>query len=302
MRRRNFLYTTAYGIGGLVLPAEKRIKKITPTRFGIVTDIHYSEAPDNIGLSRYYHQSKEKLAEFVEVMNEEKVDFIIELGDLKDQRTPPNEAETLKFLDTIENTLRKFNGPVYHVLGNHDHDSISKSQFLKSISNHGFHEALNYYSFSKNGLHFVVLDANYNLDGKEYDHGNFDWTKAFFPTEQLNWLKEDLKKDLTPTLVFVHHQLDSLLVEDTRHCPQNAQEVRKILEDSGNVSIVFQGHFHKGQTNILNDICYYTLKSLVNGSGPEHNNYAIVEIDADGSVRLKGYRQTASEDLPPLKS
>lgn len=287
-------------MGGLIFPAWKRIKKITPTRFGIVTDIHYSEAPDNVGLNRYYHQAGEKLAEFVEVMNDEKVDFIVELGDLKDQRTPPAEAETLEFLHTIENTLRKFNGPVYHVLGNHDHDSISKSQFLESVSN-GFHKAKNYYSFNKNGIHFVVLDANYNLNGEKYDHGNFDWTKAYIPQDQLNWLKNDLKKDSLPAVIFIHHQLDSPLVEDTRHCPENAQEVRKILEDSKKVSLVFQGHFHKGQKNILNNICYYTLKSLVSGSGPDHNNYAIIEIDADGFVRLKGFRQTASEDLSPLK-
>ena len=40
------------------------------------------------------------------------------------------------FLDEIENTLKGFEGPLYHVLGNHDMDSISKSDFLTHTYNH----------------------------------------------------------------------------------------------------------------------------------------------------------------------
>jgi hypothetical protein len=51
--------------------------------FGIVTDAHYADTDPNG--SRKYRESLAKMTEFVKLMNDKKVDFIIELGDLKDQ-------------------------------------------------------------------------------------------------------------------------------------------------------------------------------------------------------------------------
>jgi len=298
INRRKFMETTSCIIGGMTFPGMVFAGgKSKPLRFGIITDIHYADAPDNPELNRYFRQSLEKVSECVDLMNEQKVDFLIELGDLKDQGTPAKEAETLQFLDTIEKTLQKFKGPLYHVLGNHDHDSISKLQFLKAISNDGFYNAVNFYSFTRNSFHFIVLDTNFNSLGKEYDHGNFDWTDAHIPNDQLRWLKSELKFHKKPTVVFVHHQLDSPSVADKRHCPDNADAVRQILEDSGHVLAVFQGHYHKGGLNKINNIFYYTLKAVVEGSGPENNNYAIVEIGEDQIIRIKGFRKTKSEEL-----
>jgi predicted phosphodiesterase len=298
INRRKFVETTVCVIGGITFPGIAMAqRKIKPVRFGILTDIHYADAPDNPALNRYFRESLEKTAECAALMNEQKVDFIIELGDLKDQGNPPVESETLKYLNSIENVLKQYKGPLYHVLGNHDHDSISKLQFLNGISNDGFYNAINFYSFTKGSFHFIVLDANYNLAGQEYDHGNFDWTEAHIPDNQLKWLKKDLKFYKKPTIVFIHHQLDSPLVADKRHCPDNAGLVRKLLEESDHVLAVFQGHYHKGGLNKINNIFYYTLKAVVEGSGPENNNYAIVEIDEELKIRIKGYRMTKSEDL-----
>lgn len=100
-------------------------------------------------------------------------------------------------------------------------------------------------------------------------------------------------------MVFIHHQLDSVAFEEMHrvHCPENAVIVREILEDSGNVIAVFQGHYHQGSLNKINNIFYYTLKAVVEGSGPENNNYAIVEIGKDRLIRIKGYRKTESQNL-----
>ena len=51
--------------------------------FGIVTDAHYADT-DPKG-SRNYRESLAKMTECVKLMNDKKVDFFIELGDLKDQ-------------------------------------------------------------------------------------------------------------------------------------------------------------------------------------------------------------------------
>ncbi len=296
--RRKFLMNATILLGGACLPPSLKGKgKFKPVRFGIITDIHYADAPDNTSSNRYYRQSLDKVIECVDVMNKEKVDFLIELGDLKDQGTPPDEAATLKFLAKIESELQRFEGPLFHVPGNHDHDSISKQQFLAAIRNDGFPKALNYYSFDRNSFHFIVLDANYTKTGVAYDHGNFDWTDAYLPQEQLDWLSADLKAHNSPAVVFIHHQLDSPLITDKKHCPGNADDVRKVLEQSGNVIAVFQGHYHKGSLNMLNNIFYYTLKAVVEGSGMENNNYAIVEINEGMKLKIIGFRKTESIKL-----
>ena len=70
-----------------------------------------------------------------------------------------------------------------------------------------------------------------------------------------------------------------------------------MLEDVGNVVIVFQGHYHEGDLCKINNIYYYTLKAVVEGTGPENNNYAVVEIGMDLSIRIKGFRKTESINL-----
>ncbi|MHC4433441.1 MAG: metallophosphoesterase [Planctomycetota bacterium] len=261
------------------------------TRFGIVTDCHYADA--EAAGTRFYRQSPGKLAECVELMNIQKVDFLIELGDFKDQDRPPLEQKTLSYLEAIEGVFQKFRGPTYHVLGNHDLDSISKSQFLARVENTNIDSGRSYYSFDVNGLHCIVLDANYRTDGADYDHGNFDWTDANIPQEELNWLRDDLAVMPAPVVVFTHQLLDgtgSVYIK-------NAEQVRKILEGSGKVLAVFQGHHHAGSYAHLAGIHYYTLKALVEGTGPENNSYAIAEVLPDGSITVTGYRRAESKQL-----
>ena len=296
--RRKFVLTTVTLIGAAPFTGlSLQTKKFKPVRFGLVTDIHYADRKPNI--NRYYKESLAKVRECVDLMNEQQVDFLIEIGDLKDEGNPPKETDTLRFLATIENEFKRFKGPLHHVLGNHDHDSISKQQFLKGISNYNFPEALNFYSFNKGSFHFVVLDANYTSEGKPYDRGNFDWKDSHVPEDQLVWLKKDLTQNRIPTIVFIHQQLDTPGFEESHkiYCPDNAAEVRKIIEASGNVIGVFQGHYHPGSLNKINNIYYYTLKAVIEGSGPGNNNYAIVEIGEDLVTRIKGFRKTESQDL-----
>ncbi len=164
--RRDFLKASGLVIAGLSVGSPiinaADLDSQTKVRFGIVTDAHYSDAAPNG--SRYYGESLAKMSECVKLMNDKKVDFLIELGDFKDQGNPVSENETLKYLETIEQIFRQFNGPRYHVLGNHDIDSISKKQFLACVENTGIARFSNFYSFDSNELHFVVLDANYKAD------------------------------------------------------------------------------------------------------------------------------------------
>lgn len=298
MKRRDFVLDSLFVFGGASILDLKGTKKgLRPIKFGVVTDTHYAVRPPTI--SRFYKQSLDKLSECVDLMNQQDVDFLIELGDFKDQNIDPEESKTLQFLETIEHEFRQFDGPMYHVLGNHDMDSISKDQFLDKITNTGFSNAPNYYSFNNNDLHFIVLDANYSSEGIGYDHGNISWKDSHIPEEQLEWLEEDLRRNLKPTIVFVHQQLDSAAFDKSHaiYCPDNADKVRSILEKSGNVLSVFQGHYHPGSFNIINGINYYTLKAVIEGDGASNNSYIIVEVDEKQRIKIKGYRKAVSKYL-----
>ena len=295
--RRVFLKSSVASLAGLsVLPLSCALNNASSTklcrvRFGIVTDCHYADA-DTLG-TRFYRESLDKLNECVKLMNAERIDFLIELGDIKDENKLPVEQRTLSYLQAIEKVFQGFDGPTYHVLGNHDVDSISKIQFLTHVENTNIESGHSYYSFHLNSLRCVVLDANYRADGTDYDHGNFDWTDANIPSEELDWLRQDLAAAPGPVIVFIHQLLDgtgSVYVN-------NAADVRQILQASGKVFAVFQGHHHSGSYSNIAGIHYYTLKALVEGSGPENNSYAIAEVYPDGSIAITGYRKAMSKQL-----
>lgn len=295
--RRMFLRSTATSLAGLaVMPLSCTLEttssaKLSTVRFGIVTDCHYADA-DALG-TRFYRESLDKLTECVTLMNAERIDFLIELGDFKDQNRPPVEQRTLSYLQVSEKVLQGFDGPTYHVLGNHDMDSISKMQFLSHVENTNIDSGRGYYSFDLNALRCVVLDANYKADGTDYDHGNFDWTDANIPSEELNWLKQNLASAPGPVIVFIHQLLDGI----GSVYVNNAADVRQILQASGKVLAVFQGHHHSGSYSNIAGIHYYTLKALVEGAGPENNSYAIAEVHPDGGITITGYRKAVNKQL-----
>lgn len=295
--RRAFLRSAVGTAVGTILaslsctPGNMSLRGRRPVRFGIVTDCHYADA-DPAG-TRIYRKSLDKLSECVAEMNAEQVDFLIELGDFKDQDRPPVESRTLRYLQEVEAVFQGFAGPQYHVLGNHDMDSLSKRQFLEHVENTGIDPSLSYYSFDVRGLHCVVLDANYNAEGRDYDRGNFDWTDANILPHELDWLRRDLASSQGPAVIFIHQLLDGTGAVYVK----NASEVRQVLQDSGKVLAVFQGHHHGGAYSHINGIHYYTLKAVVEGRGQDNSAYAIVEMRPDRGLIVTGYRKAVSREL-----
>ena len=279
MRRRKFLgglaaagVATTFGDVGDAAPS---------VRFGFITDCHYA-VHLKPSLMRVYCDSLVKMDAFVEKMNALGVDFVVEGGDFKDLgRTP---AESLAYLDAIEGRFAAFKGPRYHVLGNHDHDNISKEEFLAHVSNEGQKAAKAYYAFVRNGVKFIVLDACYKPDGTPYGRGNFFWKDTLLPQEQVAFLKAELSSATGPCVPIVHQQLDA---KDST-CIRNAAEVRAILEASGKVKCVVQGHFHDGSFREENGISYFTSPASVLRAAPA-NAFSLIEVYPSGGVKITGF-------------
>ena len=255
------------------------------SNFALITDLHYADKPT--AGSRHYRETLRKLAEAKTVFDRNTPEFLVCLGDLIDAAS---EVETeLGYLSRIVKELNTIDCPKHFVLGNHCVDTLTKSEFLNGVG-----QDKSFYSFNRNGVHFVILDACFRSDGKPYQRKNFDWTDPNISEEQVQWLEADLADTKMPTIVFTHQRLDDAGV----YSAKNAAVVRNKLEASNNVLAVFQGHSHKNEHQLIKGIHYCTMVAMVEGSYEQSNACSIVSVLPDGTVKVAGHRKQASYQWP----
>ncbi len=250
-------------------------------RIGLAADLHYADKPPSG--TRYHQESLTKLAEAAKRFQQEKPEHIIALGDLIDSAA---DLDTEK--GCLKQVVKEFTplpGKHHFVLGNHCVENLTKTEFLGIAG-----QEKSYYSFDAQGYHFVILDACFNKEGASYGRKNFQWGDANIPSAELEWLRADLHETQHKAIVCVHQCLDLIPPYGVRNC--NA--VKDVLEKSGKVLGVLQGHFHFGNYSDMHGIHYCTLQAIVEGSGPEHNAYAMLDILPGDVVRITGFRKQKS--------
>ena len=276
----------ASGMTGTLFADDEKASGESSVKIGIATDLHFADkAPAG---SRHYRESSGKLAEAVAVFKEQKVDFVVELGDIVDA-APTVEVE-IGYLKKIDAVIKSAGVPVHYVLGNHCVATLTKPEFFAVT---GARES--YYSFDVGGVHFVVLDACFNKDMEPYGRNNFAWTDANIPQQEQDWLKTDLAEMKLPVVVFAHQRLD--LDPTESYAVKQSPSVRGILESAGNVRAVLQGHSHENELNKINGIPYCTLAAMVEGSGEANSAYGVLEVSSRGMVRLTGFRKQENRDF-----
>lgn len=219
-------------------------------RFGLMADIHHDLIPD----------AQERLSVFIDRMNREQVDFIIQLGDFCFPL-----PENRPFLQTWE----QFRGPRYHVLGNHDMDRSDKRTIMQYLR-----MSKHYYSFDSMDYHFVVLDTNYIYnDGTYFDYENSNYAKTPLENinhvsgEQLDWLRQDLKATDKTTVIFSHQSLENAHYGKTLGI-HNSDELRAILRETNDsagqrkVIACFNGHSHVDGVKVIDDIYFIDINSM----------------------------------------
>lgn len=283
--RRSFvvgstLFLTTSGFASKNLLANEDKPKV---RFGLVTDLHYADK--NSAGSRHYRETLAKLQEAAVQFEKDQPDHIVELGDLIDAA---DSVETEKgYLRSINKVFAELPGKKHYVLGNHCVHTLTKKEFLEGVS-----QKRSYYSFESGGFHFVILDACFRGDGQPYGRKNFNWTDPNVSVDQVAWLEDDLKRSTKKTIVFIHQRLDVA----NNYGVKNAAAIRSILEKSGKVLAVFQGHSHKNEVKEINGIHYCVHRAMVEGSGKENNGYSTMDVFQDGTIRVKGYREQKNYD------
>jgi alkaline phosphatase len=278
--RRAFLKNGSLVLAAASLSAAELLADDKPSRvrIGLVTDMHYADKKP--AGSRHYRETLAKLEEAAEQFQQAQPDHVVELGDFIDAA---DSIEVEKgYLKRIHRDFAALPGQQHFVLGNHCVHTLTKEEFLEGVG-----QEKSYYSFDAGGFHFVVLDACFRSDGKPYGRKNFQWTDPNIPEDQVEWLKADLKTANSKTIVFVHQRLDV----NNNYGVKNAAQVRKVLENSSNVLAVFQGHSHKNDLKDINGIHYCVHRAMVEGSGIENNGYSTMDLFADGTIRITGFRK-----------
>lgn len=225
--------------------------------FGICADVHHSAENDMTG----------RMRQFVEEAHQRQADFIIQLGDF----TLPDEAG-----HRLMKEWNRFEGPRYHVLGNHDTEHAGKEAMMAFQG-----QKEKYYSFDCGDYHFIVLDTNYMKIGDDYiDYGCDNYHKDFFncyiPPEQLDWLAKDLDATDKRCFLFTHATL--AIGDWTVYNIHQFQDVIWLANEKAGfnkVTMCFAGHDHADEHLFKGGVHYVLINSLSHKYiGPKYTNFS----------------------------
>ncbi|HTB63914.1 MAG TPA: metallophosphoesterase, partial [Opitutales bacterium] len=322
--RRHFIFSGAMVLAGAATgcatrpeksqAAQSALGKSSPLpslRFGLVTDIHYGEKnPDG---PRVYRDSLAKMQSAVAALNtivqQDHVGlaFAVMLGDFVDfagdDCSPPNIATETGWLRAIEAEWAKVNTARHYVLGNHCVFTLTKEEFFANTQARPAP-----YSFdipfvgARGAVHFVVLDACFTSAGAPYGRRQFSWADSNLPASELQWLADDLAKTPNPAIILVHQRLDGDTTNGAGDFQiKNAAATRAILEKSGKVLAVLQGHWHQNYLSSVNNIPYCVFRAMVEEPGLPNNAYCTVEVFPDYSIAIRGnFRQSSYTNLAQI--
>jgi 3',5'-cyclic AMP phosphodiesterase CpdA len=243
---------------------------------GFVTDLHFGPQAFHEGkLRKLTHHAGPLAREVVRRMNEElHPDLLVNLGDdIEDQ---DREADLARYGECQE-ILRSAKAELVNVAGNHDTIHLTRDDLARLWRREG----PLFYSFDRGGHHFVVLHTH---ERKDVD--------VRIPRAQLEWCKADLARTTLPSIVLMHHPASEQPLERSfwfrgrAHLAlvEERRELRAILEQSGRVRAVFNGHVHRNHIDVIRGIPYVTFQSLTenldeDAPGRPAATHAIATVD-----------------------
>jgi len=260
-------------------------------KIGLIADPQYADK--TTASNRYYRESLKKVREAIETFNDQKVDFVQNLGDIID-----GDWNNIDSIISVYQTLNP-NISVHNLLGNHDFhiDSVYMERLTERFSMPGL-----YYSYIRMGIRFIALDSNdysyYANDLHHYDinlinfyydriiaRKNYQAYNSAIGNEQQEWLRGELKSAQNAgqkVFIFSHAPIKPLSL---KYNLWNDAEIANIIEQYPNVIAFINGHDHSGNYVFDHNIHYITLSGMVQTA---KNAYGILEIYKDRIV-LKGY-------------
>lgn len=242
MQRKNLLKWSALSCLAFLFAAcgttgkeKQSAQPATKLTFAYLTDVHLNK--DNTG------NGNDGLRKALKTAAANGAEFLLFGGDNADTDAlgdAETTADTLhaRFVRLVEETGL----PAYYTIGNHDRyyrfegrtDTLGFRMFEK-------HYGPTYRSFTKKGVHFIILNSLYPENNGSYNAG----------AEQLAWLKADLDTvgKQTPVIVSIHVPMLSLyypVVEGSMKALDMINDTKAVVDllKNYNTKLVLQGHQH----------------------------------------------------------
>lgn len=220
-----------------------------------MTDLHFGPQAFHEGkLRKLTHHAADLTRRVVQGMNEAvQPDLLVNLGDAIEDEG--RDADLARYIE-CQQILRGARAELVNVAGNHDTIHLTREDLTRVWGREG----QLFYSLDRGDYHLVVLHTH---ERKDVD--------VRLPEAQLEWLEADLAKTALPVVVLMHHPASEQDLEDSfwfHGLPHLAlvkerARLRAILEASGKVRVVFNGHVHRNHLDVIRGIPYVTVQSLI---------------------------------------
>ena len=218
-------------------------------KLGVFTDSHYSSQKVSCG-NRYNSKSLEKIKKAYAFFESQKCDLVVCLGDLIDKEAShKKEVENLKEVAKI---INESSIKTICLMGNHDAFAFTEAEFYEIL---GDCKPKNMIMKEKT---LLFLDACYFKNGNHYLPGDTDWKDTFYP--HTDDLKRQIDEAWDNVYIFIHQNLDPCIRED--HRLYNSIEINNMLQKSGKVKAVYQGHYHPGTESEHGNVEYVTFSAM----------------------------------------
>lgn len=224
------------------------IERETQYRVFIVNDLHFRagtdgnpDAPGAIQESndRYYYSTPNNLRDFVSIVNQEKPDLVLALGDMCD--TPEDFALFNQIWSQIDSSIRK-----EVTIGNHDFDDLDYNQLVNTLGYVGRQEVagsvFNQSFQLDNNNRIIILDASYDPQDKHGDH----WNNIRIHSNAVDWLENELRNSQEDNVFIGTHVAPHHIYFNATQSSQIKNMIDDVLSDKPklNISWLF-GHDHK---------------------------------------------------------
>jgi len=170
----------------------------------------------------------------------EQPEFLLHTGDISHLSKPEE-------FDNVDQILKATNKEIFFVPGEHDvlndDGAVFRERYAKNSKGQGW------YSFDKNGVHFVGLVNVMNLKAGGLGTLGHD---------QLEWLEEDVKhlKHSTPIVVFAHIPLWTVYPQWGWGTEDSAQAL-SYMKKFGSVTVL-NGHIHQTMQKVEGNVTFHT--------------------------------------------
>ncbi|XP_021749831.1 manganese-dependent ADP-ribose/CDP-alcohol diphosphatase-like [Chenopodium quinoa] len=298
--------------------------------FGIISDVQYADIPDGrsfLGVPRYYRHSVLVLERAVQNWNRlQHLSFAVNFGDIVDGFCPKDQS--LNAVKMVASKFEEFNGPVYHMIGNHCLYNLSRETLLPLLKIPS-HDCSAYYDFSPtHDYRLVVLDGydisvigwpedhpksmeavsilkekNPNLDknspvGLNGLERRFLMFNGAIGREQLEWLDQVLQNatDLKQKVIICCH----LPLDPGATTPEailwNYNEVMDVIHKYKCVKVCFGGHEHRGGYSVDSHGVHHRVFEAALECPPNLDAFGYVDV-YDDRISLVGTDRMKSTDM-----